>query len=51
MTETKRKTGKYWAIFAVSSVVLLLLTVFLPEGFWLGLPTFFTSLSLAMDWV
>lgn len=51
MTEKKRKTGLYWGIFAVSALVLLGLTLFRPEGFWLGLPTFFTSLTLAMDWV
>lgn len=51
MTEKKRKTGLYWGIFVASSIVLLLLTIFRPEGFWLGLPSFFTSISLAMDWV
>lgn len=51
MTDAKRNTGLYWAITAISAVALILLTIFLPEGFWLGLPTFFGGLVMAMDWV
>lgn len=51
MTDKKRKTGLYWTITAVSAIALILLTAFRPEGFWLGLPTFFGGLVMAMDWV
>ncbi|MBL7810807.1 MAG: hypothetical protein JNL57_01170 [Bacteroidetes bacterium] len=52
MTEVKkRKTGLYWGICIVSGIALLLLTIFRPEGFWLGLPTFVGGLAMAMDWV
>lgn len=52
MTEAKKRpTGLYWAMCLVSAVVLVLLTIYMPEGFWLGLPTFGTGLALAMDWV
>lgn len=52
MTEVKkRKTGFYWGMCLVSAVALVLLTIFAPGGFWLGLPTFFGGLAMAMDWV
>ena len=51
MTDAKRKTGLYWAVTAVSAVALILLTIFLPQGYWLGLPTVFGGLVMAMDWV
>lgn len=51
MTDAKRNTGIYWAVTAISAVALILLTIFLPQGFWLGLPTFFGGLVMAMDWV
>jgi hypothetical protein len=28
-----------------------LTTIFLPQAFWLGLPTFFGGMAMAMDWV
>jgi hypothetical protein len=49
--EKKRKTGFYWGMCIVSFVALVLLTIYAPGGFWLGLPTFFGGLAMAMDWV
>jgi hypothetical protein len=51
MTDKKRNTGFYWMMTAVSAIALILLTIYLPQGFWLGLPTFFGGLVMAMDWV
>jgi hypothetical protein len=51
MSNQKRNTKAYWALCIVSGVALVLLTMFRPEGFWLGLPTFFGGLAMAMDWV
>lgn len=47
----KRKTGGYWAMCLISAVALVLLTIYMPGGFWLGLPTFCGGLAMAMDWV
>jgi hypothetical protein len=51
MTDKKRNTGLYWMMTIVSGIALVLLTIYLPQGFWLGLPTFFGGLVMAMDWV
>jgi hypothetical protein len=53
MTEEvkKRKTGFYWGMCFVSAIALVLLTIYAPGGFWLGLPTFIGGLAMAMDWV
>jgi len=50
--ENKRKyVGLYWAMCFGSFIALILLFIFMPGGFWLGLPTFFGGLALAMDWL
>jgi hypothetical protein len=53
MTEEvkKRKTGFYWGMTIVSAIALVLLTIYAPGGFWLGLPTFVGGFAMAMDWV
>lgn len=50
-TEAKKSKTKYWVMFAISMVVLTLLTIFEPRAFWLGLPTAAGGLAMAMDWV
>ncbi|MDA8895759.1 hypothetical protein N9J24_00085 [Bacteroidia bacterium] len=52
MNTTAKKSNKgAWAMTIISGIILVFLTIFLPEGFWLGLPTFFGGLVMAMDWV
>ncbi|MBM3400164.1 MAG: DUF2244 domain-containing protein [Bacteroidetes bacterium] len=51
MEDAKHNTRLYWAITAISALALIMLTIFLPQGFWLALPTFFGGLVMAMDWV
>jgi hypothetical protein len=51
MTEKKRNTTGYWILCLVSALALTYFTLFLPQAFWLGLPTFFGGLAMAMDWV
>ncbi len=50
MTEKKSKKG-YWALFLVSLTILTLLMIFLPEAFWLALPTTVGGFAMAMDWI
>ncbi|MBL7837692.1 MAG: hypothetical protein JNM67_09255 [Bacteroidetes bacterium] len=50
MSEKKSKTG-YWMLFLVSLTVITLLLMFLPEAFWLALPTTVGGLAMAMDWI
>jgi hypothetical protein len=51
MSNEKRNNTKYWAMMVISGIALTYFTIFLPEAFWLGLPTFFGGLAMAMDWV
>ena len=51
MTEKRKHVGFYWGMCFVSFIALMLLLVYMPGGFWLGLPTFFGGLVMAMDWV
>lgn len=51
MSNEKRNTKGYWALCIVSGIALTLTTIFLPQAFWLGLPTFFGGMAMAMDWV
>jgi hypothetical protein len=51
MSNEKRNTKGYWALCIVSGIALTLFTIFLPQAFWLGLPTFFGGMAMAMDWV
>lgn len=50
MTEKKSKTG-YWMLFLVSLGICVALIMFLPEAFWLALPTTVGGLAMAMDWI
>jgi hypothetical protein len=50
MAEKKSKLG-YWVLFGVSLAVLAYLTFFLPQAFWLALPTTVGGLAMAMDWI
>jgi hypothetical protein len=50
-TNHAKHKNKYWAMCIISGIVLILLTIFLPQAFWLGLPTFCGGLAMAMDWV
>lgn len=50
MSEKKSKTG-YWMLFLVSLTVITLLLMFLPQAFWLALPTTVGGLAMAMDWI
>jgi hypothetical protein len=50
MSEKKSKAG-YWMLFAVSLVTIIALIIFLPEAFWLALPTTVGGLAMAMDWI
>ncbi|MBP7821459.1 MAG: hypothetical protein KA010_00955 [Saprospiraceae bacterium] len=40
--------GKYWAIFFISTIVMIALLIFLPEWFWVALPFVCTYLALAL---
>ena len=51
MSNEKRNTKGYWALCIVSGIALTIFTIFLPQAFWLGLPTFFGGFAMAMDWV
>ncbi|MCC6721157.1 MAG: hypothetical protein IT243_03080 [Bacteroidia bacterium] len=51
MEEKRKYVGFYWAMCIVSFIALILLFIYSPGGFWMGLPTFFGGLALAMDWV
>lgn len=51
MSNEKRNTKGYWALCIISGIALTLTTIFLPQAFWLGLPTFFGGMAMAMDWV
>ncbi len=50
MTEKKSKAG-YWALFLLSLSVLVVLLIFLPQAFWLALPTTIGGFAMAMDWI
>jgi hypothetical protein len=50
MSEKKSRFG-YWMLFLVSLTVITLLMIFLPEAFWLALPTTVGGFAMAMDWI
>jgi hypothetical protein len=50
MSEKKSKTA-YWMLFLVSLITIIVLMIFLPEAFWLALPTTVGGLAMAMDWI
>ena len=50
MTE-KKSRAPYWVLFFVSLVTITGLIMYLPEAFWLALPTTVGGLALAMDWI
>jgi hypothetical protein len=50
MSEKKSKGG-YWALFVVSLAAITLLLMFLPQIFWVALPTTVGGLAMAMDWI
>lgn len=50
MTEKKSRTA-YWMLFLVSFITITALMIFLPEAFWLALPTTVGGFAMAMDWI
>ncbi len=48
MKEAK-SLGKYWMMFFISTIALIIMLVFVREYFWVVLPFFFTSFCAAMD--
>jgi uncharacterized membrane protein YhaH (DUF805 family) len=50
MSEKKSRTA-YWMLFLVSLITICALLIFLPEAFWLALPTTVGGLAMAMDWI
>jgi hypothetical protein len=50
MTEKKSRAG-YWMLFFVSLAIITVLMIFLPEAFWLALPTTVGGFAMAMDWI
>jgi hypothetical protein len=50
MSEKKSKTA-YWMLFLVSLITITVLMIFLPEAFWLALPTTVGGFAMAMDWI
>jgi hypothetical protein len=52
MTEkTHKNRTTYWLLFLLSLTAFVLLLLFLPQWFWLSLPTTVGGLALAMDWI
>ncbi|MCX6189990.1 MAG: hypothetical protein NTW54_10400 [Bacteroidetes bacterium] len=49
-TQSKSK-AKYWIIFIVSLVAMVLITIYRPEAFWLPLPIMVTAFAVANDWL
>lgn len=45
------ESGKYWLMFLASTAITVLLLIFLPQWFWVGLPFAFTGFVKAMDWI
>lgn len=50
MAEKKSRFG-YWMLFFVSLAVITLLLAYLPQAFWLALPTTVGGFAMAMDWI
>ncbi|MBI5915709.1 MAG: hypothetical protein HY842_10050 [Bacteroidetes bacterium] len=48
MNTEKSSTGRTWILFIVSTIVLLLMIVWVPQWFWLALPFSLTFLVQAM---
>ncbi|MCZ2129022.1 MAG: hypothetical protein LC109_02020 [Bacteroidia bacterium] len=49
--KTAKSKGIYWVLFLASLSVLVLLLMFLPEVFWMALPSTVTCFALGMDWI
>lgn len=47
--EAKRSTAKYWMLFVLWLVILVVLMIFMRQFFWLALPGVVTYFALAMD--
>lgn len=47
--EAKRSTAKYWMLFSLWLVIMVVLMIFLRQFFWLALPGVVTYFALAMD--
>ncbi|HNP20507.1 MAG TPA: hypothetical protein PKM63_08870 [Panacibacter sp.] len=47
--EANRSTAKYWMLFFLWLVILIVLMIFLRQFFWLALPGVVTYFALAMD--
>lgn len=48
MNNEKSSTGMQWILFFVSTAIMLLMLVFVPQWFWLVLPFSLTFLVQAM---
>lgn len=46
---TQESTGKYWALFFVWLVIIILMLVFIRQFFWLALPGTVTYFAKAMN--
>ncbi|HQW71890.1 MAG: hypothetical protein IPO45_07650 [Saprospiraceae bacterium] len=49
--EEKKNASKQWMIFAVSTVIIIAMLIYVPTFFWVVLPFQLTSFAYAMDWV
>ncbi len=49
MENATTSKGKYWLLFLVSSVAIVLLIMFASNWFWVALPFVLTYLVKAMD--
>lgn len=50
-TQTTAETNKTrdWLLFAISTIILILMLLYLPQWFWLALPFSCTYLVKALD--
>jgi len=49
--EKKTNTKTQWTIFAVSTVLIIAMLIYVPTFFWVVLPFQLTAFAYAMEWV